>query len=766
MKRSDPIHPAAEQTHDHAKLLRLTRECAALRADARAREARLHVLQYREHALRMKIQDLRASRSWRWTAPLRAVAAIPGWSRRRLQDVVHAYVHGGVALLLRKVAGYVARHLLRAKATPAPQAAPEPEPCPLRAWTDAATADVFMFGIIDWRFRTQRPQHLAREFARAGHRVFYFSNHFIDSDSPGFDVEHLDDALPLFQVRLKLRGAPAIYFTPPSDAANHQLMAGVRQFRAWVGTHRAWALVQHAFWSRVAMGMQFDCVAYDCMDHHGGFGSVAKGLLDLEVRLMRQADLLVTTSSWLGEQAHQYNSHAVTIRNAGDFEHFSAVPAQCFVDPRGRPIIGYYGAIAEWFDAELVAALARALPDALILLIGDDSAKVGDRLSACPNVEMVGEVPYARLPFYLHAFDVCMLPFKVVPLTLATNPVKIYEYLAARRPVVAVDLPEMVQFQAMVDVASDHDGFIDAVRLALARAPEPGPCIARRGAFAAAHTWEHRARVYRDTIESLPRPAISVIVLTYNNLALTKACLESLDTHCHDVDAEIIVVDNASSDGTPAFLSSWAASRPNVRTILNPDNRGFAAGNNQGLAAATGDYLVILNNDTVVTEGWARRMVNHLRDDPAIGILGPVTNNIGNEAKIDTAYTSLEAMHGEAGLHTARHLGMRFEIRAVAFFCVMLPRTTYTRCGPLSEDYGLGFFEDDDYCRRVQNAGLSVTCAEDVFVHHQLSASFNQLGAEKKRALFEKNRATYESKWGPWTPHAYRSTRAHGCTRP
>lgn len=145
-------------------------------------------------------------------------------------------------------------------------------------------------------------------------------------------------------------------------------------------------------------------------------------------------------------------------------------------------------------------------------------------------------------------------------------------------------------------------------------------------------------------------------MLTYNNLALTKDCLDSLETYSDDVDLEVVIVDNASSDGSPAYLSSWSASRPNAKLILNRENRGFAAGNNQGLAAASGDYLVILNNDTVVTRGWARRMINHLRNAPEIGILGPLTNNIGNEARVDTRYTKLDAMHHEAEEITERNL--------------------------------------------------------------------------------------------------------------
>jgi GT2 family glycosyltransferase len=149
-------------------------------------------------------------------------------------------------------------------------------------------------------------------------------------------------------------------------------------------------------------------------------------------------------------------------------------------------------------------------------------------------------------------------------------------------------------------------------------------------------------------------------------------------------------------------------------------------------------------------------MVNHLKRDPGIGILGPVTNNIGNEAKIDIDYADMGAMKQAAAAWTRRHAGVLFDLRTVAFFCVAMPRSTWERVGPLDEAFGIGFFEDDDYCRRVEAAGLRVACADDVFVHHHLSASFDALKAERKRELFERNKAIYEAKWGAWEPHAYR----------
>ena len=86
-----------------------------------------------------------------------------------------------------------------------------------------------------------------------------------------------------------------------------------------------------------------------------------------------------------------------------------------------------------------------------------------------------------------------------------------------------------------------------------------------------------------------------------------------------------------------------------------------------------------------------------------------------------------------------------------------MPRQVFERVGELDEAFGVGFFEDDDYCRRVELAGWRIACAEDVFVHHHLSASFDQLKAEAKKKLFDANKAIYEAKWGAWEPHAYRS---------
>lgn len=148
-------------------------------------------------------------------------------------------------------------------------------------------------------------------------------------------------------------------------------------------------------------------------------------------------------------------------------------------------------------------------------------------------------------------------------------------------------------------------------------------------------------------------------------------------------------------------------------------------------------------------------MRRHLQRNPELGLIGPVTNNIGNQARIDIHYADLAGMPQAARQFTCRHLGEVVRLPTLAFFCVMMPRSTYTRIGPLDEVYGRGFFEDDDYCRRVEHAGLVNACARDVFIHHQLSASFALMNQGERQTLFERNKAIYEAKWGPWVPHEH-----------
>jgi len=616
--------------------------------------------------------------------------------------------------------------------------------------------DYIFWGVIDWHFRFQRPQQLASVLAHKGYRVFYISSNFQNDHRTGFSIEPLNNLGNLFQVKLFVNNPPNIYANTAKLAVRQQLRASLGKLLNWTQSRQIISLVQHSFWYPIAQAIPNSRLVYDCIDLHEGFGNNSVEVLNLEHQLLKNADLTITTSLWLDDIAARYSSRHSLIRNACDFSHFAQQPDAIYKNKLNRKIIGYYGAIANWLDIDLLAVIAKRFSDYCILLVGADTVKAELKLHYLSNIVFIGEVSYSQLPYYLYSFDVALLPFKIMPLTLATNPVKIYEYLAAGKPVVAVNLPEMSVFEQLISTADSTDEFLFQLDTILNEANSEKKSTYRR-AFASQQTWQHRADKLITLAESTDlEPLISIIVLSYNNLELTQACLHSIDNYSDYTNIEIIVIDNASTDGTTEFLEHWKLHACNRKAILNTTNKGFAIGNNQGLLMASGAYLVLLNNDTYVTPGWLRTLYNHLKHDPSIGLIGPVTNNIGNEAKIPIDYNDVQQMLDISSKYTHHHLGKTFEINTLAFFCVMMPRQVYEQIGQLDEQFGLGFFEDDDYCRRVKKAGFRIMCAEDVYIHHQLSASFLKLDTNTRRSLFATNKKIYEAKWGKWYPHSSR----------
>jgi GT2 family glycosyltransferase/glycosyltransferase involved in cell wall biosynthesis len=736
------------------------------------------------HRAMAHVTALERSLSWRLTAPLRwcgrgiaaarrhllAAAAwlLPRVVPQRLRWPLKSAFFRLFAPLLRGSREYrefqeAARRRGVGPATPAaasPTAA-TPRTLPTVAEPRDDRHDVVVFGVIDWHLRFQRPQQLARELARRGHRVFYLTPGFELADAPGFALEPLLDGLPVYQVRLCTREPVSIYDGPPVPGARDHLLVGLRQALGAVRLSTSIVLVDHPGWVDFAAALPRARVLYDCMDNHHGFAEAGAALPAAEARLLQVVDGVVVTSDYLERQVRDRHPQRRMIRNACEPSHFAGIPPAT----SARPVVGYFGAVAQWFDAALLRAVATAMPDCDFLIVGGDTAGVARAVGKLPNVTFRGEVPYADLPHHLAAMHALLIPFVIDELILATNPVKAYEALAAGRPVVATEMPELMSHElaSFVRTAPDAAGIVTALRAALRDAGDPMRTAALR-AFAAGQTWAARAADLLDFAATLPRPKVGVVVVSWNGVELTRRCVESVlhDPLADDVD--LVIVDNASTDGTPAWLDE-IATHPRVRVIRNADNRGFAAACNQGLAAAaerSPELLVILNNDLVVTPGWTATLRAHLRRDPRIGLIGPVTNNIGNEARIDTRYQDLADMPREQRARTAAAAGRSFDIPVLAFFCVAIPVDVYREVGGLDENFGTGFFEDDDYCQRVRRLGRRLVCAEDVFVHHELSASFARIDQGARQALFERNRRYYESKWGPWQRHEYRPANGGG----
>jgi len=619
--------------------------------------------------------------------------------------------------------------------------------------------DILCLPIIDWDFRFQRPQQLMTRFGAAGHRVFYIRHQFRPFGAPW---KITPKAPNVYEV--SLRGPDVDPYNQPLDArACEKIFRSLDALRRDLAFGATATFVQLPSWWPLARRLRETFgwpVIYDCMDDHSGFtgggrparqaAETAAPLVAGERELMERADLVVTSSAQLEAKARVDAKNVIVVRNAADYEHFAIESAE----KNRSPVIGYYGAIADWFDAALVAELAERRPDWNFVLVGSTYRAELGKLTQLKNVSLPGEQPYAAIPHWLARFDVAIIPFKRTSLTEATNPVKVYEMLAGGKPVVSVPIPEVAALAPLVRLASNADEFEKEIEAALeegggrpARLAGETPAPQARQAFAREQTWERRVEVLeKATASAFPRA--SIVIVTYNNADINLLCLETLFGRMEWPNFEVIVVDNASQDGTPALLREAEKKHPNLRVIYSDRNTGFAGGNNLGLAHATGDYVVLLNNDTVLPRGWLSALIRHLVARPSVGLIGPVSNAVGNEAKIDAGYTDVRDMPAWAARYVRAHDGETFRIKMLGMFCVVMRREVFEKVGLLDERFAVGMFEDDDYSRRVRDLGYEIVCARDAFVHHWQKASFRLLGDAEYARIFDENRQRYRDKWG------------------
>jgi len=680
-----------------------------------------------------QVDFLQNTRSWRFTRPLRALLR------------VMRYGFGATHELPEPVA-----------ATGYP-AAPQPLPSP-GVEADFATKgrlDILCFANIDWAARFQRPQQLMAQFASNGHRVFYIVPSSLPEEGQLYRLTWV--APNIFEVALQ-REAQAAYYEKVVTPENHQaLLHALAALVADMQIRTALSVVHIAYWSPVALSLRAVHgwrVHYDCMDDWDGFPNIGEQLLNEEKALVVQADLVTVSAALLYQKWCAHNPRCMLVRNAVDFDFFRQ---HCFANDLLSglvgPVIGYYGALAQWLDYPLLAALADRRPEWNFILVGDIFVDDLAGLEHKSNVQLLGRKPYAQMPLYLDHFDACLIPFRLYNVTHAVDPVKFYEYISAGKPVISTPLAEMSIYEDLLYFATGIDEFIEQIERALAE--RDLALYKRRVELARANDWKDRFNSLQRAIAGLYEK-VSIVLVTYNNLSLTIQCINSVLRNTSWPNYQLIVVDNGSQDGTADYLERLRNEVPTAKVILNPDNRGFATANNQGLREADGDILLLLNNDTIVPGGWLDPLVMHLRE-PSIGLVGPVTNAVGNEAKIEISYTDIQQMQAFADRYTGAHKGRSFDIQMLAMFCVAFRRGILEEVGYLDEAFGIGLFEDDDYSRRVQAAGYRTVCAEDSFIHHYGQASFRKLIASGEyQALWDKNQAYFESKWGAWQAHVQR----------
>lgn len=265
--------------------------------------------------------------------------------------------------------------------------------------------------------------------------------------------------------------------------------------RAGLGRRVVWASLPSAVDALGALGEE--AVVYYCGDDFGALAGVDhdRALL-MEAELAARADLILAASPALAARFPARKTHLLP--HGVDPGLFGA-PAPRAADLPEGPVAGFYGALAPWIDLELVAATARLLPHWRFMMIGPAQTDVSS-LAALPNVTLAGPRPHDALPGYAQHWTAGLIPFLDTPQIRACNPLKLREYLAAGRPVVATAFPALAPYAAGVAVATGPVGFAAALEAAR---EEPAGRDALRRALVAGESWEAQAAVARRLIDGL-----------------------------------------------------------------------------------------------------------------------------------------------------------------------------------------------------------------------------------------------------------------------
>jgi len=656
----------------------------------------------------------------------------------------------------------------------APAGAPEGESSP-EAGTTARSARyslsqipdsgtryaLIVLPIFDFELRFQRPQQIAARFAANGHPVYWISPSRRPSKRGSARYEIVPIRRNLFEVRLESLDYE-LYTGEMTMEILDSLTGPLEEMVLDEGLAETWTLIQFPFWTKLGLRLRQRFgypILYDCMDSFPDWPVEPKpsaaNCAD-ERELFAEADVVTVSADGLGRRAKECGGNPILAPNAADTKFFELAIENHEIAQLNAPIIGYFGVVAEWFDVGALAHMAASRPGYNFVIIGDVVASVDtEPLRSLPNVHLLGEKRYAFLPSFLKRFDVCLLPFKLGPLMEYANHVKLYEYFSQGKPVVSSRLTQLHAPHELVYFADDYDGYVRQLDAAI---QESDPALpARRIDFARTNNWNSRVMLMEKAMRART-PLVSIIVLTHNSEAVLPGFQKYLLKNTSWLNWELIYADNASTDSTQNLISGFASEDSRIRILLLNENLGFAAGNNAAARMASGDYLVFLNPDVVVTRGWLGRLLAPLMRDPAIGMTTPVTNHSGNQTRIDASYSGVSEMEEFAAQIARTQFRKTLDVPMAPLLCAAIARRTWEDVGELDDRFRVGMFEDDDYGLRLKHAGLRTVTAEDCFIHHFGNGSFRQLDPTRSNEIFESNRAAFEQKWGvQWRPHQMRA---------
>jgi len=368
---------------------------------------------------------------------------------------------------------------------------------------------IFYISLIDWFFTKQRPQHIAEQLSRyfkvkyicnMGWKTSYNSEH-TKGDNIHTPNIVINENLTIRRIRV-LPGGRISLIKKINDIYIQYYFKKVLKINQydiiWLTHPFQWDLIPSNYPGEII---------YDYMDNYIEFlnnDRIRHLFYEAEKKVIRNTRLQIASSKKLFIKLIRQGAKCpFLLQNAADFEHFNKANYRLDIPydiDNYKKIIGYFGGIGNWFDIDLVINLAQIYHDVDFIIIGPLTDKtIVKKSSHIPNIKLLGQRPYELLPNYLSRFHVCLLPFKINNITNYVNPIKLYEYLSAGKPVVAIYSDETKAFHKYVYLARNYESFVQKITLAL---KENNPVLVKeRIKFASENTWDHRGLILKEILK-------------------------------------------------------------------------------------------------------------------------------------------------------------------------------------------------------------------------------------------------------------------------
>jgi GT2 family glycosyltransferase/glycosyltransferase involved in cell wall biosynthesis len=539
--------------------------------------------------------------------------------------------------------------------------------------------------------------------------------------------------------------------------------AQIRRAARAVALERPWLWSQDPRAATLHGLLPVEGLIYDLTDDWVAFEEDPVRRAEVERRvtsLVRQADLALACSRPLEATARAVTDRVVYLPNAvEELGEETEVPPD--LASLTRPRLGYAGTLhSARIDVELLEKAAAARPRWSFVFLGPNLLETSEseRLFSLPNVKHLGVRPHPQVRSYLTGFDVCLLPNRVTDFTRSLDPLKLYEYLAAGRPIITTPVdnaPELADHLTVVESADEL--VLEAERLL---GEDDEAQRAARRASVGGETWAARAERLEQELGLKPRPdvpgGVSVVIVSFNTKDLTRRCLETVQGQGAHV-LEAIVVDNASSDGSAEMIR---AKFPEVQLVVSGRNLGFGPANNLAFRACRGEFVLLLNSDAFLEESAIAKLLETMQRHPGAGAVGPrLLNEDGSLQRSAWPFPSASRLLLEAtGLHRPlRRMGLLEDLgqwnhdeeREVDFLigaCLLVRREALAEIGGFDEAFWL-YAEEADLQRRLHDRGWRTVFTPSATAVHLGSASSAESGARWRR--FFDAQALYVHKHGP-----------------